>query len=234
MVGGTVGKVVHANNSAFQVGDIVAGYWGWQEFAVSGGHKLRNLDPTLAPVSTALGVLGMPGMTTCFGLLDICSPQPGETVVVSGAAGAVGSFVGQIAKIVGSRAVGIAGSDQKVAWLVNELGFAGGFNYKTSTSVCGQISQYNALKPEPGLRMLKQASAEGFLVFQFADRYGKASPKWRNGCGKVSLKYREQTVEGLENTPGAFIALLQGENTGKMSFESPTREDSPRAPRSNR
>ena len=78
-----------------------------------------------------LGVLGMPGITAYFGLLDICKPQPGETVVVSGAAGAVGSLVGQIAKIVGCRAVGIAGSDEKVAWLVNELGFDAAFNYKT-------------------------------------------------------------------------------------------------------
>jgi hypothetical protein len=141
MVGGTVGKVVHAKNSAFQVGDIVAGYWGWQEFAVSGGHKLRKLDPTLAPVSTALGVLGMPGMTAYFGPLDICRLQPGETVLVSGAAGAVGSLVGQGAKIVGSRAVGIAGSDQKVAWLVNELSFAGGFNHKTSTNYVARLKQ---------------------------------------------------------------------------------------------
>ena len=93
------------------------------------GKTLRKLDPKIAPVSTALGVLGMPGMTAYFGLLDICKPQAGETVVVSGAAGAVGSLVGQIAKIQGCRAVGIAGTDEEVAGLVQALGFDGWCNY---------------------------------------------------------------------------------------------------------
>lgn len=260
MVGGTVGKVVASKNPEFQAGDIVEGYWGWQEFAVSDGQGLRKLDPSLAPVSTALGVLGMPGMTAYFGFLEICKPRPGETVVVSGAAGAVGSLVGQIAKIKGCRAVGVAGSDQKVAWLVNELGFDAAFNYRTTgdyvarlkelcpngidcyfdnvggtitdavfpvlntrarIAVCGQISQYNLEKPEMGPRplvhlLVKQARAEGFLVFQFADRIKEGVAQMVPWLKEGKLKYREEIIEGFENTPRAFLGLLQGENTGKM------------------
>jgi leukotriene B4 12-hydroxydehydrogenase/15-oxo-prostaglandin 13-reductase len=131
MVGGVVAKVVQSNNPNFKQGDYVEGLLGWQEYAVSDGQGLRKLDPTLAPLSTAVGVLGMPGLTAYFGLLDICDPKPGETVFVSGAAGAVGSLVGQIAKIKGCKAVGTAGSDSKIEYLMNELGFDAAFNYKT-------------------------------------------------------------------------------------------------------
>src|SRR6476660_5365177 len=99
MVGGTVGEIVKSRNPKYSVGDIVLGYGGWQEYALSNGAGLRKLDPTAAPVSTALGVLGMPGMTAYIGLLEIGQPKPGETVVVAAASGAVGSVVGQVAKI---------------------------------------------------------------------------------------------------------------------------------------
>ena len=260
MVGGTVGKVAQSSNPKFQVGDVVVGYWGWQEFAVSDGKGLQKLDTSLAPPSTALGVLGMPGMTAYFGFLDICQPKPGETVVVSGAAGAVGSLVGQIAKIKGCRAVGIAGSDDKIAWLVNDLGFDAGFNYKTTEdyvaklkelcpkgidcyfdnvggpvtdailpvlnvkariSVCGQISQYNSARPEPGVRpyvflLSKQSRAEGFIVSQFADRFPEGVARMAQWIKEGKLKYREHFVEGFENAPRALIGVLQGDNTGKM------------------
>lgn len=132
MVGSVVGEVIDSKNPDFQAGDIATGGLGWQEYAVSDGSNLRKVDPTLAPISTALGILGMPGLTAYFGLLEICNPQPGETVFVSAAAGAVGSLVGQIAKIKGCRAVGSAGSDEKVDYIVNELGFDAAFNYKTT------------------------------------------------------------------------------------------------------
>src|SRR5260370_15233301 len=144
MVGGTVGVVMESNNSNFQPDDIVEGYWGWQEWTVSNGHGLRKLDPGLAPISTALGVLGMPGLTAYFGFLQICKPQPGETVLVSGAAGAVGSVVGQIAKIKGCRVVGIAGTDEKVEYITTELGFDAAFNYKT---VENYVVKYKELCP---------------------------------------------------------------------------------------
>jgi len=123
IVGGTVGEVVESRHPGLATGDVVLGYDGWQSHAVSKGGGLRKLDPKQAPVSTALGVLGMPGMTAYVGLLDIGQPKPGETVVVSAASGAVGSAVGQIAKIKGGRAVGVAGSQDKCDYVVRELGF---------------------------------------------------------------------------------------------------------------
>ena len=114
---------------------------GWQEYAVAQGRELRKIDPSLAPISTALGVLGMPGLTAFFGLLDICDPQRGETVVVSGAAGAVGMVVGQIARIKGCRVVGVAGSDAKISWLLDELGFDAAFNYKATVDFRAKLQE---------------------------------------------------------------------------------------------
>jgi NADPH-dependent curcumin reductase CurA len=132
MVGSVVGKVIQSHNPKFPMGTIVEGALGWQEYAVTSGEGIRRIDPTVAPISTALGILGMPGLTAYFGLLDICNPQPGETVLVSGAAGAVGSLVGQIAKIKGCRVNGVAGSDDKIRYLTQELNFDTAFNYKTA------------------------------------------------------------------------------------------------------
>jgi NADPH-dependent curcumin reductase CurA len=123
MVGHTVGEVVASRHPKFSAGDIVTGYGGWQDYAVASGAGLRKLDPAAAPVSTALGVLGMPGMTAYMGLLEIGQPKPGETVVVAAASGAVGSVVGQIAKIKGCRAVGIAGGADKCRFVTEVLGF---------------------------------------------------------------------------------------------------------------
>ncbi len=130
MEGGTVGEVARSNHPGYAVGDIVEGRLGWQEYAVSAGKGVRKLDPTVAPISTALGVLGMPGLTAYFGLLEVGQPKPGETVVVSAASGAVGGLVGQIAKLKGCRAVGLAGSDAKVDYITRELGFDAGINYR--------------------------------------------------------------------------------------------------------
>ncbi len=123
MVGATVGEVVASRRQGFAAGDVVLGFGGWQEYAVSNGADLRKLDPTAAPVSTALGVLGMPGMTAYVGMTEIGQPKAGETVVVAAASGAVGSVVGQIAKIKGARAVGIAGGADKCRFVTQELGF---------------------------------------------------------------------------------------------------------------
>jgi NADPH-dependent curcumin reductase CurA len=123
MEGGTVGRVEKSRHPDFAEGDIVLAYSGWQAFALSDGAGLRKLDPKAAPVSTALGVLGMPGFTAYAGLLTIGRPKPGETVVVAAASGAVGSAVGQIARIKGARAVGIAGGADKCRFVRDELGF---------------------------------------------------------------------------------------------------------------
>jgi NADPH-dependent curcumin reductase len=130
MVGGTVSEVVTSKLEGFASGDIVEGRTGWQEYALSDGSGMRKVDPALGPISTALGVLGMPGMTAYFGLFNIGQPKLGETVVVSAAAGAVGAIVGQLAKIKGCRIVGIAGTPEKCAYVVNELGFDDCVNHR--------------------------------------------------------------------------------------------------------
>ncbi|MFQ5773343.1 MAG: NADP-dependent oxidoreductase [Kiloniellaceae bacterium] len=130
MVGGAVSEVVRSNLSDFAPGDFVFGYSGWQEYSISNGRNLRRIDPGMAPISTALGVLGMPGMTAYTGLLNIGRPKQGETLVVAAASGAVGSLVGQIAKIKGCRAVGVAGSPEKCAYVVEELGFDACLNHR--------------------------------------------------------------------------------------------------------
>ncbi|MBI3029973.1 MAG: NADP-dependent oxidoreductase [Candidatus Rokubacteria bacterium] len=135
MVGGTVSEVVESRHPGFAKGDVVLGYDGWQAYAVSGGAGARKLDPRQAPISTALGVLGMPGLTAYVGLLDIGKPKEGETVVVSAAAGAVGSAVGQIAKIKGCRVVGVAGSAEKCDYVVKELGFDACVNHRAEDLV---------------------------------------------------------------------------------------------------
>jgi NADPH-dependent curcumin reductase CurA len=123
MEAGTVCEVTASNNPAFAKGDIVLARAGWQTHALSDGKGLTKIDPRLAPISTAVGVLGMPGMTAYTGLLDIGKPQAGETVVVAAASGAVGSAVGQIARIKGARAVGIAGGKDKCDYVRKEFGF---------------------------------------------------------------------------------------------------------------
>jgi hypothetical protein len=130
MCGGTVSQVLKSNNPEFAKDDYILTYGGWQEYAISDGKGARKLDPTQAPISTAVGVLGMPGMTAYMGLLEIGQPQSGETVVVAAATGAVGSNVGQIAKLKGCRVVGIAGSREKCEFALSELGFDACINYK--------------------------------------------------------------------------------------------------------
>ncbi|WP_406685775.1 NADP-dependent oxidoreductase [Rossellomorea vietnamensis] len=135
LAGGVVGEIVESKSEHFQKGDFVVGMLPWQEYSVAKEKEVRTIDPDVAPISTYLSILGMTGLTAYFGLMDIGQPKEGETVVVSGAAGAVGSVVGQIAKIQGARVVGIAGSDEKVSYLTDTLGFDEGINYKTTDNI---------------------------------------------------------------------------------------------------
>jgi len=130
MVGGTVGQVLKSRNPKFKEGDYIAEFSGWQSHAVSNGAGVMKLDPAAAPISTALSVLGMPGMTAWWGLMQIGKPKAGETVVVSAASGAVGSVVGQLARLRGCRAVGIAGGKDKCDYVVKELGFDACIDYR--------------------------------------------------------------------------------------------------------
>jgi NADPH-dependent curcumin reductase CurA len=130
MVGGTAGEVVASKNPKFAVGDKVVGYLGWQLYGVSDGAMLMKVDDRHIPLSAYLGSVGMPGVTAWYGLMDICAPKAGETVVVTAASGAVGSVVGQLAKMKGCRAVGIAGGAEKCRYVVDELGFDACVDYK--------------------------------------------------------------------------------------------------------
>jgi NADPH-dependent curcumin reductase CurA len=134
MRAGGVGRVTASKNPGFAVGDHVYSAFGVQEYAISSGKGVTKVDPRFAPIPVYLGTLGMPGMTAYFGLLEVGQPKAGETVVVSGAAGAVGTVVGQIAKIKGCRVVGIAGGGEKCQYVVKELGFDAAIDYKTENA----------------------------------------------------------------------------------------------------
>lgn len=210
IMGGVVGEVVESRSGAFAAGDIVTGLLPWQLYTVAKGDhagvtSVRKVDARLAPVTTALGVLGMPGLTAFFGLLDIGQPAPGETVVVSGAAGAVGTLVCQIAKIKGCRVVGLAGSDEKNQYLTGELGVDAAVNYKTSTDLRGA---------------LKEACPEGVNVY-FDNVGGEVSDAVLTLinnrariviCGQISLYNLEQPDVGPRVQPSLLVnsALMQG------------------------
>ena len=232
--GGTVSEVVTSNVHRFAKGDIVVGRTGWQSHALSDGSSLQKVDPTRAPIQTALGVLGMPGMTAYMGLLEI-----------------------------GKRAVGIAGGPDKCSYVTEELGFdacidhrapdlaarlaaacpkgidvyfenVGGaifealfplLNPFARIPVCGLISMYNATSLSPGPILLphlmrailtKRLTFRGFIVSDFFGRYGDFMHDVTTWVGEGRIKYREDVVEGLKNAPRALIGLLRGENFGKL------------------
>ncbi|HXC72615.1 MAG TPA: NADP-dependent oxidoreductase [Pyrinomonadaceae bacterium] len=256
---GAVGEVIESKSPNFEAGDVVTGMFGWRKYDVAKADGLMRVIPGVSP-STALGVLGMPGLTAYFGLLDIGQPKEGETVVVSGAAGAVGMTVCQIAKIKGCRVVGTAGSDEKNEYLRRELGVDATINYKTAGNmlealkeacpngidvyfdnvggdvsdavmmlitngarivICGQISMYNSVDPPIGLRpqpflLVNSAMMKGFIVTQYASRFGEGIKQLAEWFISGKLKHAETIVEGFENTPQAFIGLFSGENLGKQ------------------
>jgi len=137
----TVSEVVASRNSKFAVGDLVAGGFGWQDYSLSDGRGLRRIEDRRAPLSAQIGVLGIPGLTAYFGLLRVGALQAGETVLVSSAAGAVGSAVGQIAKIRGAKAVGIAGGPEKCRWLTEDLGFDAAIDRRAEPDMAAAIAR---------------------------------------------------------------------------------------------
>lgn len=139
--GGSIGEVIESKSEHYTVGDVVIGNFGWQEYYVAQANEIRKIDPSVAPISTHLGILGYDGIDGLLWLLDIGQPKEGETVVISGAAGSVGSIVGQIAKIKGAHVVGIAGSDEKIQFLKDELGFDEGINYKTTKNLAEDLKK---------------------------------------------------------------------------------------------
>ena len=254
-----VAEVVASNSPKFAAGDNVVGIFGVQEYAISDGRGVTKVDPRMAPLPVFLSVLGMPGMTAYFGLLDVGQPKAGETVVVSGAAGAVGQVVGQVAKLKGCRVVGIAGGPDKCAYIVDELGFDAAIDYKSEDVrkalkelcperinvyfdnvggaileaalsrlargarivICGAVSHYN--NPE-GMRgpanymalLVDRARMQGFVVFDYRDRYPEAAAEMWGWMREGKLKSREHVVEGLQTFPETLLKLYKGENMGKL------------------
>jgi hypothetical protein len=148
MVGGTVGVVESSRNPRFAAGDTVVGALGWQEWGLSDGRALMKVDTRAIPMSAYLGAVGMPGVTAWYGLNRICEPKAGETVVVSAASGAVGSVVGQLAKMAGCRAVGIAGGPEKCGYVTSELGFDACIDHRQHTEVKSMVRAIRAAAPD--------------------------------------------------------------------------------------
>jgi NADPH-dependent curcumin reductase CurA len=255
-----IGRVIDSRHSDFDVGDEVYGVFGVQRYAISGGDGVRHVDTSLAPAPVHLGALGISGLTAYFGLLEVGQPEPGQTVVVSGAAGSVGSIVGQIARIKGGRAIGIAGGPQKCAWLVDELGFDAAIDYKAEdvraqlrehapdgvdvffdnvggevlehvlarlargarVVISGAISQYNATGAPRGPAnymqlLVARASMTGFVIFDYAERYGEAAAQLADWLRSGELHSREDVVRGdVEQFPEVLLRLFSGHNTGKL------------------
>jgi NADPH-dependent curcumin reductase CurA len=262
MRAGGVGRVIASKNPRFAVGDHVSGVFGVQEYALSNGKGINKVDPRLAPLPVYLSILGITGLTAYFGLLDVGQPKAGETVVVSGAAGATGMAAGQIAKIKGCRVIGIAGGAEKCQYIVQQLGFDAAIDYKAEDvskalrkhcpkgvdvyfdnvggdildavlaqlalrariAICGAISQYNNTGPIKGPSnylslLINRASIKGFIVFDFADRYGEAIREMGGWLAAGKLKSREYIVEGLETFPETLLKLFKGENIGKLMLK---------------
>jgi len=261
MRGLVLAKVEESKNASFPVGSYVTGVSGWQTHTVSDGSGLNpivknpkiDLDAYLSIISVIIGC------TAYCGLLDIGKPKEGETLVVSAAAGAVGSVVGQIGKLKGLRVVGLAGSDDKCAWLKKDLGFDEVINYKTTDletglkaacpkgidiyfenvggktldavlkqvnnfariPVCGLISSYNAKTPVPGpynfhMVLMRRIKIQGFIVLDFAARFGEALKQLEQWVLDGKLKYRSDIVDGIETAPKALNKLFDGSNIGKL------------------
>ncbi|MFE4460388.1 NADP-dependent oxidoreductase [Nocardia tengchongensis] len=255
-----IATVIESRHPDFAVGDAVSGVFGVTEYAISDGRGVQKVDLDVAPGPTWLGALGMPGMTAYFGLLEVGKLKAGETVVVSAAAGAVGSVVGQIAKAKGATVIGIAGGAQKCRMLTEELGFDAAIDYRgedvlrrlrelapkgidiyfdnvggdildaalanlrrgARIVLCGAVAAYNdeQLRPGPSRYMsllVFRASMTGFVVFDYADRYGEAIDDISTWLADGTLKSREHIVEGGVAGFGETLNLLfSGGNTGKL------------------
>ncbi len=253
-----VGRVEESRHGDFKSGDYVTGMFGWQDYAVVDGKTIQRKVETALPVSTSLGVLGTNGLTAYFGLLDIGQPKPGDTVVVSTAAGAVGSCVGQIAKIKGCRSVGIAGGPDKVRLCLEEFRFDTAVDYKAAgfeselekacpagvdvyfdntagrvsdavmsrlnvgarVVICGtaSISSWDPWPQGPRVErhlLVKRARMQGFVIFDYAQRYLEGLRELEAWVRSGQMHYREDILEGIEQAPGSIAGLYRGENLGK-------------------
>jgi len=255
-----VGHVEASRNAKFKEGDAVSGRFGVQQYAISDGKGVGRVDEALAPLPTWLGGLGMPGLTAYFGLYEVARPEAGGTVVVSAASGAVGQVVGQLAKIRGCRAVGIAGGAEKCRLLIERFGFDAAVDYTADDlagqlrtaapkgidvdfenvggevfdtvltqmnpfgriAVCGLISAYNATELPPGPRNIRfvltmRLRMQGFIVFDFAKRYGEAIAALSGWLKAGKLKLLEDVREGgIDAYPDVLNLLYTSGNRGKL------------------
>jgi NADPH-dependent curcumin reductase CurA len=258
--GAAVGVVADSRSDALKEGATVVSDLGWREWAVGDAASFRAVDTSIAPATAFLGPLGMPGFTAYVGLLDIAGFRPDDGVFVSGAAGAVGGLVGQIARASGaSRVIGSAGSDEKVSYLVETLGFDAAFNYRDGDllgqlrkaaperfdvyfdnvggehleaaisairphgriALCGAISAYNATEPQAAPRNLvmlvgKRLTMRGFIIGDHDDRRSRFESDMAGWLADGSVRTSETVVEGADQAPRAFLAMLRGDNVGKM------------------
>lgn len=255
----TVGRVAASRHPGFSRGDFVTGLFGWQDYAAIDGSSIeRRITETDLPISTALGVLGLNGLTAYFALLELGQPKANETVAVSTAAGAVGSCVGQIAKIVGCRTVGIAGGPEKGALCRREFGYDVAIDYRAGdldariadacpngidvyfdntggeisdavlrnlavgarVIICGTASIASWNPPPMGPRverhlLVKRARMQGFLIFDYADRYPEGLRALTEWVRAGLIRYREDILDGIEQAPDSIAGLYRGENLGK-------------------
>ncbi|MEO0679226.1 MAG: NADP-dependent oxidoreductase [Pseudomonadota bacterium] len=255
-----IGVVEASRHPDHAEGETLCGMFGWQERAISDGSDVWfRHDPAHGDPSLSLGILGINGITAYHALLDVGAPQPGQTVVVSTAAGGVGSAVGQIARIKGCRTVGIAGGAEKVAACTGEFGYDAAIDYKAGDvaaaldaacpdgidvyfdNTSGPIS--DAVAPRLALRarwvicgtasiaawapwpegprverhiLVKRARMEGFLLFDYFDRFDEARQALAGWIADGRLTHRQHVLEGLEAAPGAIAMLYRGENRGKL------------------
>lgn len=210
--GAAIGEVIESRSDHFSQGDVVIGRFGWQKYDCANETDIRKIDPTVAPLSTHLGILGMTGLTAYFGLLDIGQPKKGETVVVSAAAGAVGSAVGQIAKIKGAHVVGIAGSDEKVNFIKEALHFDEGINYKTTDNLESDLKR--ACPNGIDVYFENVGGEISDAVFTQLNRYARIPV-----CGAISSYNLEEVDIGprVQWTLIKKSALMQGFTVGNYS-----------------
>jgi NADPH-dependent curcumin reductase len=262
--GSSAGEIVESQHPAFRVGELVSGSLGVQTYAVSDGTGLERCDVDQAPLGAWLGGFGVSGLTAYFALIDVCRPQPGQTVLVNGAAGAVGSMAGQIARLAGARTIGITSSPAKCRWLTETLGYDVAIDYSAgnlheqleaaaperldvifdnvggeildtslrligmrgTVLLCGATSQYpaeNMAGPRNYLWLgTMRARLQGFVIFDYADRYAEARRRMARWIEEGRITLCEHVVDGdIGDFPAALEGMFKGHNQGKMLVRLP-------------